>query len=79
MVPDNTDYIVQLLVTNVHTLGGILTKRITGGNLKIKVVDSMYNDDVIQEDDNHALCAIFIVWVAITDFESGSSPIGHGL
>ena len=44
--PDNTDYIVQLLVTDVHTPGGTLSKWITGGNLKIKVVDSMYSDDV---------------------------------
>lgn len=44
--PDNTDYIVQLLVTDVHTPGGTLSKWITGGELKIFVVDSMYDDDV---------------------------------
>lgn len=44
--PDNRDYIIQLLVTDVHTPGGTLSKWITGGNLKIKVVDSMYSDDV---------------------------------
>jgi len=44
--PDNTDYIVQLLVTDVHTPGGTLSKWITGGELKIYVVDSMYSDDV---------------------------------
>ncbi len=44
--PDNKDYIVQLLVTDVHTPGGTLSKWITGGELKINVVDSMYSDDV---------------------------------
>jgi len=44
--PDNKDYIVQLLVTDVHTPGGTLSKWITGGQLKINVVDSMYSDDV---------------------------------
>ena len=44
--PDNRDYIVQLLVTDVHTPGGILSKWITGGSLQMKVVDSMYSDDV---------------------------------
>ena len=44
--PDNTDYIAQLLVTDVHTPGGTLSKWITGGELKISVVDSMYSDDV---------------------------------
>lgn len=44
--PDNRDYIIQLLVTDVHTPGGTLSKWITGGNLKMKVVDSMYSDDV---------------------------------
>ena len=44
--PDNRDYIVQLLVNDVHTPGGTLSKWITGGELKIFVVDSMYDDDV---------------------------------
>ncbi|KJS86660.1 hypothetical protein [Desulfosporosinus sp. BICA1-9] len=44
--PDNKDYIVQLLVTDVHSPGGTLSKWITGGELKIFVVDSMYSDDV---------------------------------
>lgn len=44
--PDNRDYIVQLLVTDVHTPGGTLSRWITGGELKIHVVDSMYSDDV---------------------------------
>ncbi|AFV02324.1 MULTISPECIES: hypothetical protein [unclassified Dehalobacter] len=44
--PDDRDYIVQLLVTDVHTPGGTLSKWITGGNLKMKVVDNMYSDDV---------------------------------
>ncbi|KJR46168.1 hypothetical protein UF75_3455 [Desulfosporosinus sp. I2] len=44
--PDNRDYIVQLLVTDVHTPGGTLSKWITGGELKLFVVDSMYSDDV---------------------------------
>lgn len=44
--PDNKDYIMQLLVTDVHTPGGTLSKWITGGDLKMKVVDSMYSDDV---------------------------------
>ena len=44
--PDDREYIVQLLVTDVHTPGGTLSKWITGGNLQMKVVDSMYSDDV---------------------------------
>ena len=44
--PDNKDYIMQLLVTDVHTPGGTLSKWSTGENLKMKVVDSMYSDDV---------------------------------
>jgi len=44
--PDNRDYIAQLLVTDAHTPGGTLSKWITGGALKIYVVDSMYDDDV---------------------------------
>lgn len=44
--PDDKDYIVQLLVSDVHTPGGSLSKWLTGGDLKIHVVDSMYNDDV---------------------------------
>jgi hypothetical protein len=44
--PDNRDYIIQLLVTDVHTPGGTLSKWMTGGELKIYVVDSMYSDDV---------------------------------
>ncbi|WP_347490467.1 hypothetical protein ABDB91_04685 [Desulfoscipio sp. XC116] len=44
--PDDKDYIAQLLVTDVHTPGGTLSRWITGGNLKIHVVDSMYSDDV---------------------------------
>lgn len=44
--PDDKDYIVQLLVTDVHTPGGTLSRWITGGELKIYVVDSMYDDDV---------------------------------
>lgn len=44
--PDDTDYIVQLLVADVHTPGGSLSKWLTGGDLKIHVVDSMYDDDV---------------------------------
>jgi len=44
--PDNTEYIVQLLVTDVHTPGGTLSKWITGGDLQIFVSDSMYSDDV---------------------------------
>lgn len=44
--PDNKDYIMQLLVTDVHTPGGTLSKWLTGGELKIFVVDSMYSDDV---------------------------------
>lgn len=44
--PDNKDYIIQLLVTDVHTPGGTLSKWITGGDLKIHVVDNMYDDDV---------------------------------
>lgn len=44
--PDDKDYIVQLLVTDVHTPGGTLSKWLTGGELHIKVVDSMYSDDV---------------------------------
>jgi len=44
--PDDKDYIMQLLVTDVHTPGGTLSKWLTGGDLKIHVVDSMYDDDV---------------------------------
>jgi hypothetical protein len=44
--PDNKDYIVQLLVTDIHTPGGTLSKWLTGGDLKIHIVDSMYDDDV---------------------------------
>lgn len=44
--PDFKDYIVQLLVTDVHTPGGTLSRWITGGDIKIYVVDSMYDDDV---------------------------------
>jgi len=44
--PDNKEYIIQLLVTDVHTPGGTLSKWTTGGNLKMKVVDSMYSDDI---------------------------------
>ncbi|HCA30102.1 MAG TPA: hypothetical protein DEP23_11305 [Ruminococcaceae bacterium] len=44
--PDFRDYIVQLCVTDVHTPGGTLSRWITGGELKIYVVDSMYDDDV---------------------------------
>lgn len=44
--PDDKDYIVQLLVTDVHTPGGTLSKWLTGGELQIRVVDSMYSDDV---------------------------------
>jgi len=44
--PDFRDYIVQLLVTDVHTPAGTLSKWTTGGELKIYVVDSMYDDDV---------------------------------
>ncbi len=44
--PDNRDYIIQLLVTDAHTPGGILSRWITGGDLLIKVNDSMYSDDV---------------------------------
>lgn len=44
--PDNKDCIVQLLVTDVHTPGGTLSKWITGGDLKINIVGSMYDDDV---------------------------------
>lgn len=43
--PDKKDYVMQLLVTDVHTPGGTLSKWITGGDLKIYVVDSMYDDD----------------------------------
>lgn len=43
--PDDKDYITQLLVTDAHTPGGTLSKWITGGALKIYVVDSMYDDD----------------------------------
>lgn len=46
----NTDYIVQLLVTDVHTPGGTLSRWLTGGELQIKVVDSMYDDDVTTGD-----------------------------
>ncbi|HWR55593.1 MAG TPA: hypothetical protein VN462_03720, partial [Negativicutes bacterium] len=43
--PDFRYYIVQLLVTDVHTPAGTLSKWTTGGELKIYVVDSMYDDD----------------------------------
>lgn len=48
--PDDKDYIVQLCVTDVHTPGGTLSRWITGGVLKIHVVDSMYSDDVTTGD-----------------------------
>lgn len=48
--PDDKDYIVQFLVTDVHTPGGTLSKWITGGELRIYVVDSMYDDDVTTGD-----------------------------
>lgn len=44
--PDNRDYIIQLLVTDVHTPRGTLSKWMTGGELKIYVEDNMYSDDV---------------------------------
>lgn len=44
--PDNREYIVQLLVTDAHSPGGTLSRWITGENLAMKVVDSMYSDDV---------------------------------
>lgn len=44
--PDSMDYVIQLLVTDVHTPGGTLSKWISGGDLKIRVVDSMYSDDI---------------------------------
>jgi len=44
--PDNTDFIVQLLVTDAHTPGGTLSQWITGGVLEIYINDSMYSDDV---------------------------------
>jgi hypothetical protein len=43
--PDNKSYVVQLLVTDVYTPAGVLSKWITGGDLQMKVVDSMYSDD----------------------------------
>lgn len=43
--PDNKNYNVQLFVTDVHTPAGVLSKWITGGELQMKVVDSMYSDD----------------------------------
>lgn len=48
--PDDTDYIAQLLVTDVHTPGGTLSKWLTGGELQIRVVDSMYSDDITTAD-----------------------------
>lgn len=48
--PDNKDYTVQLLVTDVHTPGGTLSRWITGGQLAIPVMDSMYSDDVTGGD-----------------------------
>lgn len=48
--PDDKDYIAQLLVTDVHTPGGTLSRWVTGGNLKIHVADSMYSDDVTTGD-----------------------------
>ena len=47
--PDK-DYIVQLLVTDVHTPGGTLSRWITGGQLSIPILDSMYSDDVTGGD-----------------------------
>lgn len=44
--PDNKDFVIQLLVTDVHTPGGTLSKWITGGELKIYIKDSMYSDDI---------------------------------
>jgi len=46
--PDSRDYIIQLLVTDVHTPGGTLSRWITGagGQLAIPIMDSMYSDDV---------------------------------
>jgi len=44
--PDDKDYIAQLLVTDVHTPGGTLSKWLTGGALKIYVMGNMYDDDV---------------------------------
>ncbi|SHJ20291.1 hypothetical protein SAMN02745975_01514 [Geosporobacter subterraneus DSM 17957] len=48
--PDDKDYTVQLLVTDVHTPGGTLSRWITGGQLAIPVMDSMYSDDVTGGD-----------------------------
>lgn len=48
--PDNKGYIVQLLVTDVHTPGGTLSRWITGGQLSIPILDSMYSDDVTGGD-----------------------------
>lgn len=48
--PDEKDYIMQLLVTDVHTPGGTLSKWITGGQLTIPIQDSMYSDDVTGGD-----------------------------
>lgn len=44
--PDDKDYLIQLLVTDVHTPGGTLSRWITGGQLSIHVVDNMYSDDI---------------------------------
>jgi hypothetical protein len=44
--PDNKDYIIQLLVTDVHTPGGTLSRWIMGGQLAIPIMDNMYSDDV---------------------------------
>ena len=43
--PDNKNYIIQLLVTDAYTPAGVLSKWLTGGDLQMKVVDSMYSDD----------------------------------
>lgn len=48
--PDKKDYIAQLLITDVHTPGGTLSKWITGGELSIPILDSMYSDDVTGGD-----------------------------
>ena len=48
--PDGKDYIIQLLVTDVHTPGGTLSRCITGGQLAIPIMDSMYSDDVTGGD-----------------------------
>lgn len=48
--PDDKDYIVQLLVADAHTPGGSLSRWITGGQLAIHIMDSMYSDDVTGGD-----------------------------